>query len=156
MQLADVACPGTWGLGALTDLAGEVTVCDGEVWICVGDAEHPATSHGAPGDVSAAVLFVADVPARTEAAVTETVDSSVFDAWLDGQVRAAGLDPTAPFPFVVEGGLRHLQLHVLAGACPMRARLLGRAQAARALRPRPIPWPPGGAAGRRASPATPP
>lgn len=127
VAIADVAREGVWGIGALDGLRGEVTIADGEVWITEGNVDAPVTTHARTTEASATVLFAAEVSDWVELTVDEPVDPSVLDAFLASQARAAGLDPAKPFPFVVEGELTHLQVHVIAGECPIRARMMGEA-----------------------------
>lgn len=124
VALADVVRPGTWGVGALEGLAGEVSVLDGEVWVSRGSAAGVTTTREAGGD-QATVLFLAEVDGWTEHTVEADVDPSVLDAWIADRAREAGLDTGRALPFVVEGRLHHLRLHVLGGECPTRARMLG-------------------------------
>lgn len=126
VAVADVARPGVYAVGALEGLRGEVTIVDGDVWMTEGGAERVATSHGHPGSARATVLFAADVTAWRDVPVDEDVEPDELDAFVVAAARAAGLDPSQPFPFLVEGGLRHLELHVVAGECPIRARALDR------------------------------
>ena len=125
VALADVARRGVYAVGALENLDGEVTIADGEVWISVGGAEHPITTRARTTDARATLLFAAEVEEWNEIAVEEPVAPSELDAFLAERARAVGLDPARPFPFVVEGGLFQLDMHVIAGECPKRARMLG-------------------------------
>ncbi len=129
VALADVAREGVWGVGVLEGLAGEITIADGEVWITEGDAASPVTTRTRAAEARATALFTAEVAEWQELTVEEAVDPSVLDAYLASRARAVGLDPTRPFPFVVEGALVHLGMHVVAGECPIRARRMGRAMA---------------------------
>jgi acetolactate decarboxylase len=126
VAVADVAKKGYWAVGALEGLRGEVTIADGDVWISQGTPERATTRREAAG-ASATVLFGARVDAWDELAVGEDVDPSELDAYVERRAREAGLDVSRAFPFVVEGGLRHLELHVIGGECPIRARMLGQA-----------------------------
>ena len=126
VALADVAREDVYAIGALEGLRGESTVLDGEIWISEGDEHRPVTTRGLVTDANATVLFAAEVRAWHEIMVATDVDPSELDAYIAHQAEAAGLDPKRPFPFLVEGGLRHLSLHVLAGECPIRAHMLGK------------------------------
>jgi hypothetical protein len=126
VAVADVAAKGVYAIGALEGLRGEITVVDGEVWISEGNVQRPVTTHGLATSASATVLFAAEVREWRKIVVTTDVDPSELDDYIARQARAAGLDPGRPFPFVVEGGLRQLNVHVLAGECPIRARMLGK------------------------------
>jgi acetolactate decarboxylase len=125
VAVADVARKNVYAIGALEGLRGEITVVDGEVWISEGHVENPVTTRGTATSANATVLFAAEVREWREFVVEKTVDPSELDAYIARQAQAAGLDTTKPFPFVVEGGLQHLQMHVIAGECPIRARVLG-------------------------------
>jgi acetolactate decarboxylase len=125
VAVASVARDGVYAIGALEGLRGEVTIVDGDVWISEGAADRATTTCGAAG-AQATVLFAAEVVEWDELQVEEDVDPSVFDAYIGRRARAAGIDTTEPFPFVVEGGLRHLQMHVVGGECVIRARMLGK------------------------------
>jgi len=126
VAVTEVARKGVYAIGALEGLRGEITVFDGEVWVSEGHAQRPVTTRGAATSANATVLFAAEVHAWREIVVDADVDPSELDAYLASQARAAGLDTSEPFPFVVEGGLRQLSMHVIAGECPIRARMLGR------------------------------
>jgi len=125
VTLAEVARDDVYALGALAELAGEVTIVDGEVWITRGDPEVPATARGPAGDAAAALLFACDVRAWRAFPVEHEVAPDELDAFVERSALRAGLDTTRPFPFQVEGRLTDLALHVVAGECPLRARARG-------------------------------
>jgi len=125
VRVGDVAREGIFAVGALEGLQGEITIMNGEIWISEGSAERAVTTRGQVSDAQATVLFAAEVLEWQDVPVDADVDPSVFDAFLAEQALSAGIDPSQPFPFVVEGDLEHLSLHVIAGECPIRARMLG-------------------------------
>lgn len=125
VAVASVASENVYALGALEGLEGEVTIVDGNVWISRGSPERTVTVREASSE-QATVMAAASVGAWEELAVEEDVDPSVLDAYVARRAREVGLDTSRPFPFVVEGGLVHLQAHVIGGECPMRARMLGK------------------------------
>ena len=129
VRLGDtVARPHCYAVGALADLAGEVTIVDGNVIVTRAD-EHrrPVTQAADPKlhEEEAAMLATAYVSGWTEQRVPEDVTNHELERFLAGAARQAGLDPTRPFPFLIEGKLADLKLHVIRGACPMRAKRLG-------------------------------
>jgi alpha-acetolactate decarboxylase len=126
VAVADVARPGMYGVGALAGLRGEITILDGTVWVSEGTADGTVTTRATPSTAVATVLFAAQVGEWRDVAVDDDVDPSELDAFVAAQARAAGLDTAQPFPFLVEGGLRHLGMHVIAGECPIRARMVGK------------------------------
>jgi len=127
VAVAAVVRDDVYAIGALAGLRGEITVVDGEVWVTEGHVEHPVTTHGRTTDAAATVLFAAKVREWRRIPVEMPVDPSELDAFVGREARSAGLDVSRPFPFLVEGGLTHLSLHVVAGECPVRARMLGKA-----------------------------
>lgn len=130
VKLDDAAGVGVWGVGALEGLAGEVTIADGEVWITEGDAVSPVTTRGSGAGARATVLVAAQVEEWVEVPVQGPVEPAHFDAFIENAARTHGIDPASPFVFRVDGELTDLQLHVIAGQCPMRARALGEATTA--------------------------
>ncbi len=121
--VADVARKGVWGVGALENLRGEITIVDGEVWISEGAAARAGTKRTRDASAKATVLFAAEVPEWTNISVEADVPAAELDVYIAEHAQRTGLDLNQPFPFVVEGGLRDLSLHVIAGECPMRARM---------------------------------
>ncbi|HEX6884682.1 MAG TPA: acetolactate decarboxylase [Planctomycetota bacterium] len=125
VTLAEVARDDVYALGALAELAGEITIVDGDVWITRGDPETPATTCGSPGDAAAALLFACEVRAWRAFPIEHDIAPDELDAFVERCALRAGLDTTRPFPFLVEGRLTDLALHVVAGECPLRARARG-------------------------------
>jgi alpha-acetolactate decarboxylase len=126
VDVASVAGKGVYAVGALAGLEGEVTVLDGEIWVSKGKIRPPATTRSATASAPATVLFAAEVPHWQDVEVEENVDPSVFEEFLEQAAARVGLDPGEPFAFVVEGPLTYLRMHVIAGECPMRARMLNK------------------------------
>lgn len=122
VSVADVARKGIYGVGALDGLRGEITIANGEVWITEGDVPRPVTHHDA--DAHATVLFVAEVHEWRAVRVETRVEPQDVDTYVKTQAQLAGIDVARPFPFLVDGALAPLRLHVVAGECPMRARAL--------------------------------
>lgn len=125
VALVDLARDDIHALGALAGLAGEITIVDGEVWITRGHPERPTTTRGPAGDAAATLLFACEVRAWREIPVEQDVPAAELDAFIERCAARAGLDPTRPFPFQVEGRLTELALHVVADECPLRARARG-------------------------------
>jgi acetolactate decarboxylase len=123
VTLSSVTAPGVYGVGAMAGLDGEITIVDGEPLVSRVRDGRVRTERSAAGE--ATLLVTAQVSAWRDVAVTADVDPSQLDEFLAQSAEAAGLDPDAPFPFVIDGELRHLRLHVIAGECPIRARMLG-------------------------------
>jgi len=116
--------PHFYGVAALEALRGEVTIHDGAIVVTgVGEngAMQPATDIG--GEAQATLLIGAYVPRWTELELTEATDRDGFDETLANAAAAAGVDSSKPFVFIIEGEFVGLSMHVINGACPLRARM---------------------------------
>jgi len=114
-------------VGALAHLAGEITILDGQITISrVGDNGKLRTQTAEPPlrDEKAAMLAAAHVPEWTSHAIPHDVKADAVEQYLVEAAKHAGIDPSKPFPFVIEGELVGLEIHVINGACPMRAKRL--------------------------------
>ena len=119
-ELADR--PHVYGVGALAGLEGEVTLLDSTAIVTgVTDdglprpIEHPAAE---------ATLFAGQSVSRwTHVPLTESVPADRFEHTLAARVSEHDVDDAEPFVFVIEGGFTDVRLHVINGACPIRARM---------------------------------
>ena len=111
-RLADHAVPGTFGVGALAGLDGEVLIDDGAVWIArEGVAAEPA-GEGA----HATLLTTARVPAWREVALPAVASVDELEQAIAAAVPLATTGGDA-VPFLLEGRGR-VALHVVRGSCP--------------------------------------
>ena len=69
------------------------------------------------------MLAGAYVPSWQEVGVTHSVIPEDVEGFIEEAAAKAGLDTDKPFPFLLEGELTDVHLHVMHGACPMHARL---------------------------------
>jgi hypothetical protein len=119
--------PHFYGIAALEGLKGEATVMDGRLTAtgvsCCGNLialdDEPA------GTLKAALLFGAYVPNWSEHKVAKAMAGVELEKHLLESAGQSGLDISKPFPFLIEGELSNVKLHVINGACPMHARLQG-------------------------------
>jgi acetolactate decarboxylase len=115
-----------YAVGALAGLEGEVTVFDGEtVATRVDEAGRPTANSSNPKEEKAAMLVAAYVARWDDHRIAEEVSPEALEPFLRSAAEKAGLDVSKPFPFVIEGDLVALEMHVINGACPMRAKRLG-------------------------------
>ncbi len=127
-ELADLrGDPTLVAVGALAGLEGEYTIDRGELWITRVAEGDVTTEHGSGASGGAAIVLSAHVSEWSEYPVDANVDPVDLPDYLRSAAVAHGLDPSQPFPFLVSGPLSHIEAHVIAGDCPMRARMLGRA-----------------------------
>lgn len=122
VRLADVvAGPGTFGLGALAGLHGEVTVLDGVAWLARprpdGTAEvRRADLAGADRDQGAALFVVARVASWHEIPLTNDIAWSQLDAFLGAALKERGHALDVPVALRVEGPVANLRWHVIDGS----------------------------------------
>jgi len=108
----------TIAVGALAGLAGEITVLNGVVHVARfdnGELNSIPTRNGA----RATLLVMAEVPAWREQILPVLADFSSVEQAVRTAALKADIDVTQPFPFVIEGLAADLNLHVIAGACPI-------------------------------------
>jgi alpha-acetolactate decarboxylase len=116
--------PNFYAVAALEGLEGEVTIHDGQITVTTVDESgrlRPAT--GQLADKKATLLVGAYVPAWKEIEVANDVSADDFDNYIMDTAKAAGCQTDKPFMFTVAGQLTDVQLHVINGACPIRARM---------------------------------
>ncbi len=109
-----------YGVGALEGLAGEIIILDGRVWHSRASAKGLVTSDAVTPDLQAALLVVAEVPAWNHVSRLEATTWNELEDAIGAAVKAAGLDPQEPVPFLIEGDFEGLELHVINGSCPYR------------------------------------
>lgn len=115
-----------YGVGALAGLAGEITILDGQLMVSrVDQAGRPTTDSKEQGERKAAMLVAAYVPSWTERRIERDVPAEGLESFLRAAAQQAGFDTAKPFPFMIEGKLTDLDVHIINGACPMRAKRLG-------------------------------
>lgn len=110
--LADHTHPGTFGVGAMTGLDGEILIDDGVPWVAI----EAAMARRAPAAASATLLTTAVVAAWGTIAIDESLDLGGLETLLAAKAPA-GTGLGSGLPFVLEGR-GAVQLHVMRGACP--------------------------------------
>jgi acetolactate decarboxylase len=107
-----------YAVGALADMAGEVTVVGGEVYLSRGKDQQPEAEVSEDSDAGAALLVSAHVSAWRLMKTDKAIEFEKLDDAIAALATKAGLDVNGRFPFVVEGRVRELEWHVLAGVPP--------------------------------------
>ncbi len=111
-RVVDHAAPGTFAVGALAELAGEVAIDDGVAWIARGGP----TAVRAGADDQATLLTSAQVQSWREQVLPPIVDLRALERALAAAAPAAAARGDA-VPFVLDG-TGTVALHVVRGACP--------------------------------------
>jgi len=122
IRLSDVTDkPHVFGIGAPDKLQGEILIADSRAWVAkVREGGRIEVRQGRPDD-SAVFLAVAQVPRWAEVKLDKDVSADEFDDFMQRMLRQNGLDQLETVPFVIEGELSSLKLHVLNGQCPFAA-----------------------------------
>jgi alpha-acetolactate decarboxylase len=117
--LKDRVHRGTWGLGALAQLEGEITILDGEVFLEVVEEGALVRRPLADGD-QAALLVLTSVPAWSAVPLRPVESLKDLEVALAEAIFARGLSSEhGPVPVRIEGTFRHVGLHVLDHSCPI-------------------------------------
>lgn len=109
--------PGSWGVGALAGLQGEIVQLDGRLLVSLGSDVQGRTQ---PPEAGAQAVLFAGGPVQAWHAVTlpQAMDQPAFEAFVQAQAAALGIAAGQPFVFRVEGQFPHLLWHVVTGAAP--------------------------------------
>ena len=113
-----------YAIAALAGLEGEVTIQDGTITATVVDDDGRLKSAtGRLENKQATLLVGAYVREWTEVTVDENVEPEDFDAFVATTAKKVGINTDEPFIFTVDGNLTDVHMHVINGACPLRARM---------------------------------
>ncbi len=122
VTLADVVGPNSFAVGALADLAAEVTIVGGKLHLAeVQDALAPDGLHlRIPAeDDQATLLVVADILEWKEHRLPAADDIEALELCVRTLAESDRIDISQPFPFRIEGTATALGLHVLNHSCPI-------------------------------------
>ena len=108
--------PRLHALGALADLAGEITVLGGVAYLAypIG-AQETRTEETTRSVRGAALLVAADVTRWKSVTTTRSIRFDELDQEIAALAEAAGMRPGGRFPFLVEGEVHDLRWHVIDG-----------------------------------------
>lgn len=105
---------GTWGVGAMAGLTGEIVQIDGKLLVSPGSDDQGRVRPPQAGEQ--AVLFASGrVQAWQEVVVPRDMDAAAFEAFVQAQAKSLGLSTDQPFVFRLEGRFPHLLWHVVTG-----------------------------------------
>lgn len=116
VNLASVLTPTAYGLGALSELRGEVTILGGTAWLAYpGEGDETRVVSTTSSNETAALLVAANVPSWKSLTVPSDIDGTALDQQIEALASALGIDVEQPFPVLVEGELMNLHWHVVDG-----------------------------------------
>ena len=108
------ARPGSYGVGALAGLRGEILLWDGKLLVTRGHSQEGRTEPPAAAD-EAALFASAQVGAWDEIAVPEAMTRAQFEAFVASTAKSRGIDTERAFAFILRGALPSLKWHVVTG-----------------------------------------
>ncbi|MBI5721358.1 MAG: acetolactate decarboxylase [Burkholderiales bacterium] len=109
--------PGTWGVGAIAGLKGEILVHDGKVLVSRGADPEGRTAPAAHGE-EAALFASATVKSWIEVLIPREMDQAAVEAFVVEQAKVRGIDIEQPFAFLIDGDFPRLRWHVVTGDRP--------------------------------------
>jgi len=105
-----------YGLGALTELRGEITIVEGVPHIAYPSGEDSShTQLDSTGRESACLLVVAEVTEWVGVTILEEVALAEFDIAVAELAESVGVDVDQAFPFLIEAEVADLRWHVIDG-----------------------------------------
>ena len=108
--------PDLYGVGALSELSGEVTVIGGRAFLCSPAGEFGMRTETSLRPHAAAALFVAaSVPSWLSFVTERAIPFEQLDEEIARLASAAGMSSDQRFPFLVEGAFENLEWHVIDG-----------------------------------------
>lgn len=107
-----------YGVGAIQQGTGEITVINGEVWLDYGKDGFGKSVKSVPAEEQAVLLVTSQVAGWQEIPVQATFTRKELYNFIQAQAGQHGLDVDAPFPFLLEGKFDNLSLHVINGRNP--------------------------------------
>ncbi len=116
-----VSRPHAYAVGALEGLAGEVTIADGEAYVSrAAGAELRAEGPSATPIDKAALLTLAHVSRWREVRIERALAGDELEDFIADSARRQGINVDRPFPFLIDGEVPDLKVHVINGKCPMK------------------------------------
>lgn len=109
---------GVYGVSALADLAGEITIHDGAVFVSHGKSMDGRIDQRQAGDAQAVLLATVRVAKWKEVAIPRAMKQAELHAFVVARAQAAGLDTQAAFPFLIRGEIANYRWHVIAEPNP--------------------------------------
>lgn len=107
-----------YAVGATHQGLGEITIIDGEVWLDYGKDGLGNSVNTIPADEEAVLLAISEVKTWQSVTLADGLANELLFESILEQAKANDLDADAPFPFLLEGNFKQLQLHVIDGKNP--------------------------------------
>ncbi len=104
-----------YGVGALADLAGEVTIVGGKAYLSYPEGDSARTETVSTSEEAATLLVVTRVPGWRRIVTKAPIRYDEIDEKIGELAAAAGMDVDRRLPFLLEGEFEDLQWHVIDG-----------------------------------------
>lgn len=105
-----------YAVGALADLAGEITVVGGKTYLSYpADTDATRTESVLESDAAATLLVVSAVPTWQTYVTERAIGFEELGEEIEKLATAAGMNLDRRFPFLIEGELEDLEWHVIDG-----------------------------------------
>ncbi|MCP4092332.1 MAG: hypothetical protein GY747_02695 [Planctomycetes bacterium] len=114
----DVLEEHTFGLGALANLEGEITILNGITYIAEANSGELILRPHTPED-EATLLITANVETWDLFPISGIGSYQELEEAVAVLCKENGLDVSQPTPFWVQGAASDLELHVINGSCPI-------------------------------------
>jgi alpha-acetolactate decarboxylase len=114
--------PNFYGVGALENLLGEITIFDSRAVISKVDSFGNVVPMTEEQPAQATMLAGAYVENWTETKLISLKSESNLESQIEKYARDTGLDSSRPFAFTIVGRVEQISFHVINGRCPMHAK----------------------------------
>jgi acetolactate decarboxylase len=109
--------PQLYAVGALTDLAGEITILGGKTFLSRPDGKGAAeTVMSQQSDASATLLVAVRVGEWVEMTISQDIPSSKLDDRIEALAKEHGWKGEKAFAFIVDGMLSEASWHIIDGS----------------------------------------
>lgn len=118
--------PNFYGVGALEQLEGEITIFDSQAVVSVVNANGQIVPSAEDVTSMATMLAGSYVQKWNETALGDIKNQQELEDRIQQYATESGLDTSKAFGFTVSGQLAEIEFHVINGQCPMHAKIHGK------------------------------
>lgn len=113
-----ISSKNSYAVGAIQKGTGEITVLEGKIYLDYGEDGIGNSVHTIPPHEKAVLLAISNVDKWQSSKISKPLaKDNLFKAILL-KAKEQGLDTNKPFPFLLEGRFKELQIHVINGQNP--------------------------------------
>jgi len=108
----------SYAVGAIQDGTGEITVLNGKAYLDYGKDGIGSSIHTIPPHEKAVLLAVSNVDKWQSTEIKKPLPKEDLFKVILSKANEMGLDTSKPFPFLLEGRFKNLEIHVINGQNP--------------------------------------